>query len=147
MATPFVFNDAAYPAGNFAFGSFNSSTSTFTTSQLSPATYYFAGTISRPGDSVFAATAPNGTGGIRLYATSFDNSGNLLLNTNAAGTGSFYMISNSPIVNGSTTAFTESQLGEYQVVCFASGTSIRTACGDVLVEALKVGDMAVTASG
>ena len=147
MATPLVFDNTTYLAGYFSFGSFNTSTSTFNTTQLSPQTYYFTGTINQPGDSVFAATAPSGTSGIRLYATSFDDSNNLLLNTNAAGTGSFYMISNSPIVNGSSKTFSEAQLGDYSVVCFASGTAICTTLGEVAVENLRVGDIAVTSSG
>ena len=76
--------------------------------------------------------------------------------TNAAGWAIYqqYTNPNDPNSNGSTTQngvavddddATTNALGQW--TCFATGTLIRTAYGDVAVEALAVGDLVATASG
>ncbi len=147
MSTPFVFNTAAYASGQFATGSFNSSTKTFTTDQISTQTYYLNGTINQAGDSVFVSQNSNGTGGtFSLYATNFDNSGDLVFNLAQDNSSIYYIISNSFLTINQNITFTESQLGDYQV-CFASGTLIRTTRGDVAVETLTMDDVAITRDG
>jgi len=146
MSLPLVFSNTRVPTAYFSAGNFNTSTTTYTVTALSPSDYFFNGTINQVGDAVTATSSAGGSG-TPMYATSYDDAGHLLLNTNADGTGQYYAISTSPYTRSQTVTFTETQLGDYQVTCYCTGTLIRTARGEVAVEDLQVGDLAVTAFG
>lgn len=124
------------------------------------------GTVTRVGDPVTVTgllpgsedtmnTATTNT----LYVTQYDNSQQILLanyNPNGAVPAApfRFVLSNTPLTAGNRVNFTSDPAlvngtsGDvYTVTCFVSGTLIRTTRGDVAVEKLSVGDIAVTASG
>ncbi|MGX5777756.1 Hint domain-containing protein, partial [Methylorubrum zatmanii] len=145
MALPIVFNNTAVNSGFFAENVNGLQGSSFTALELSPETYFFNGTVNAAGDSV-VVTDGNGQIFQTLYATNFDDTNHLVFSTNQNGTGFAYAISTQPFTQGQTINFTESSLGDY-VVCYVTGTRIRTERGEIAVENLKAGDFAVTASG
>ena len=145
MALPIVFNNTAVNAGFFAENVNGLQGSSFTALELSPETYFFNGTVNAAGDAV-VVTDGNGQTFQTLYATNFDDANHLVFTTNQNGSGFAYAISTQAFTQGQTINFTESALGDF-VVCFVTGTQIRTERGDVAVEDLRVGDFAVTASG
>jgi hypothetical protein len=119
------------------------------------------GTVTNPGDTVTltytlpgSATPTSQT----LTATALDNPNMILFTggsvpgSQAGGTNRF-VFSNVELFgsgNPNRTAFTDDgnrTLGAYAPLCFTTGTLIRTSRGDVTVEDLRVGDIAVTASG
>ncbi len=81
--------------------------------------------------------ASNGTNFVGIYQHPLNQAAN-------ANAGKLYLYTNKRydpgVISGFSTKTTEP-------ICYASGTLIRTARGDVAVEDLKVGDLAVTASG
>ena len=104
------------------------------------------------------------TGNVTDMVTGFSNGDDLLLsgyNNSAAD-----VVAAKQVANGNTTltlsdgtkivlagytgglqAVDEGQEGAITAVCYVSGTRIRTVHGDVSVEDLRIGDLAVTASG
>ena len=61
--------------------------------------------------------------------------------------GTSYLYTNSTYTPGSYITVTNSPNNATTITCFAQGTLIRTAHGDMAVETLSVGDIVVTASG
>ena len=112
-----------------------------------------------PGGDDSGITATTNT----LYVTQYDNSnpGQILLSNYNSATGPVpanggfrFVLSNSMLTTNGRVNFTSDPAlvngtgtDAYVVPCFVSGTLIRTARGDVSVEDLAVGDLAVTASG
>ncbi|BAU92441.1 triple helix repeat-containing collagen [Methylorubrum populi] len=119
------------------------------------------GTVTNAGDPVtLTYTLPGSTTPTSqtLTATALDNS-NMILFTGGSVPGSLaggtnrFVFSNTQLFGSgdpNRTTFADDgnrTLGAYAPVCFTTGTLIRTSRGDVAVEDLQVGDIAVTASG
>ncbi|NDW05334.1 Hint domain-containing protein [Jiella pacifica] len=139
---PITFNNVEYPAGYVS--SATQSGNQFTVIQLSPYTITMNGTINNPGDTIVASF----DGFPRtLVATEFDDSGNIVFSENT----NIFVFSNTPSSDGHVFSFSETSLGEYEPLCFATGTNICVICGgnqtEIAVEDLRVGDLALTASG
>ncbi|MEZ0253029.1 MAG: Hint domain-containing protein [Methylobacteriaceae bacterium] len=146
MALPIVFNNQTYDTNFLSQDNDGIQSNIFENDENNPQPYSINGTINAVGDPV-VFTSSNGVDQFTAFASNLDNPNQIVFTENADGTGIAFIASNAQLAVGDTETFSETTLGDYAPVCFASGTSIRTACGDVLVEALKVGDMAVTASG
>ncbi|MCJ2032326.1 Hint domain-containing protein [Methylobacterium sp. J-043] len=169
MALPITFNNTTYSAG-FLGTDDGGASGNFQVDTASTYSVSVSGTINVVGDPVtltYGADAPAGFAGtsIQLTSTQFDNSGQILFVSRAIPPGETaagnyrYLLSNTQVVGsnppaGSTrTRFLadgNNTLGDYNVQaapCFTTGTLIRTARGEVAVEDLTVGDLAVTASG
>ena len=168
MALPITFNNQTYGAGFLGIDDGGAST-TFQVDAASTYSVSVNGTVNAVGDTVtltYGADAPAGFAGraIQLTATQYDNSDQILFTSASLPpgeneTGNYrYLLSNTqvygrnPPAPATRTRFTadNNDLGNYNVQaapCFTTGTLIRTARGEVAVEELVVGDLAVTASG
>ncbi len=164
MALPITFNNTVYGPGFFGTddgGVPTNATRSFRIDDVYNFPVTVNGTVSNPGDTVtLTYTLPgNSTPTTQtLTATALDNPNMILFTggsvpgSTAAGTNRF-VFSNVQLFgtgdpNRTTFADDGNQtLGAYAPVCFATGTLIRTRRGEIAVEALRVGDMAVTASG
>ena len=157
-ATGFVGEDDGQPSTGFGID--NVSTNPITVQNGA------SGPITKVGDTIIVTGLLPGSGDTNntattntLYVTQYDNSGMILFaNYNPNGpvpAAPFrYVLSNTALANRQRVTFTSdpalvsgSGTDVYSVTCFARGTLIRTAQGDVAVEHLEVGDVAVTASG
>jgi len=87
---------------------------------------------------------PNGGGGGGGYGGGGGGGGN---NEAGGGGGSYFDTSLVTDVTKGTAASGGAGLFTFNAICYAAGTRILTECGEVAVEALRVGDLAVTASG
>ncbi len=131
------------------------------------------GTVTKVGDPVTVTGVLPDAGDVgtpttnptTLYVTQFDNSGQILFSNynsapgQTAPTNTYrYVFSNTPLATGranevmlaSDPALVNGTSGDVFTAappCFVTGTLIRTDHGDVAVEDLRVGDLAVTASG
>lgn len=169
MALPITFNNTTYAPG-FLGTDDGGASGNFQVDTASTYSVTVSGTINAVGDPVtltYGADAPAGFAGtsVQLTSTQFDNSGQILFVSRAIPPGETeagnyrYLLSNTQVVGsnppaGSTrTRFLadgNNTAGDYNVQaapCFTTGTLIRTARGEVAVEDLIVGDLAVTASG
>ncbi len=103
----------------------------------------------------FMATVNGGTfNGIKIPATILANdSGDVLAQATINGSTYYIYETNDPAsqpAQGSSVtigAIGPNNPYSYQTVCFAAGTRVRTARGDIAVEHLEVDDLVVTASG
>ncbi|GJE78195.1 Hint domain-containing protein [Methylorubrum suomiense] len=168
MALPITFDNKTYGAGFLGIDDGGAS-ATFQVDAASTYSVSVNGTVNAVGDTVtltYGADAPDGFAGrsIDLVATQYDNADMVLFTSRSlppgeTETGNYrYLLSNTqvygrnPPAPATRTRFTadDNELGSYNaqaVPCFTTGTLIRTARGDVAVEDLIVGDLAVTASG
>ncbi len=165
-----VFNNTVYPAGYVGEDDGRPSTG-FGVDAISANTITVNGTVNAVGDTVTVTgllpgsvdsgnTATSNT----LYVTQYDNGnpGQILFSNYNSATGPVptapfrYVLSNTPLTAGNRVAFTSDSAlvngttGDAYTPappCFVTGTLIRTVRGDVAVEDLSVGDLAVTASG
>lgn len=166
MALPITFNNTTYPPGFFGTddgGVPTNATRSFNIDDVYSYPVTLNGTVTGPGSTVTlsytlpgAATPSTKT----LTATSVDNPNMILFTGTGVPGGSNtgtnrYVFSNVQMFDSGAnrTNFADdgnNTLGDYNVQaapCFTTGTLIRTARGEVAVEDLVVGDLAVTASG
>ncbi|ACL57047.1 Hint domain-containing protein [Methylobacterium nodulans] len=146
MATPIVFNDVFYPAGNLGQDVDRQSATQFTVNNNAPQDYSVRGTVNQVNDAV-SFTSRDGTDAITVYVTNFDDADHIVFTEQPNGIGPAYIISNTPLSPGNTLTFSETNVGDYHVPCYMTGTLIRTTRGDVAVEELAIGDIVVTAAG
>ena len=172
MALPLVFNNVVYPAGYFGTDDGGATASTKLDSTYSfPVTVN--GTINKVGDSVTVTyTLPGATTPTvdTVTATQYDNKnmiefistngvpGNEDGSTNRYFFSNIQMYGNPPPAGQTRTTFTadsaDTTLNDYTInppVCFARGTLILAVrdgiVAEVAIEDLRIGDLAVTASG
>ncbi|WP_407519675.1 Hint domain-containing protein [Methylobacterium oryzisoli] len=154
MALPIVFNNTVYAAG-FAASDDGAPSATFGLDDISTANISLTGTINAIGDPVQAtgilpgASASSTT---TLYATQYDSSGLIQFSDSTTNPQTRFVFSNSQLAPRQRVTFDSNNTpGDYTPVCFVTGTPIRVvrdgAEVDVVVEDLRVGDQAVTASG
>ena len=157
-----TFNNVTYNAG-FVGEDDGAVGTRFQPDNISTTSITVNGTVSTVGDPVIVTGLLPGSdeSGITtttttLYVSQFDNPGMIAFSNNpnpsstAAGTYKFLLSNpnNAPLVAGTKYVLAaDPTLTTYQVTCFAEGTLIRISLGDMAVENLAVGDLAVTASG
>ncbi|TXM64598.1 Hint domain-containing protein [Methylobacterium sp. WL120] len=157
MAT--TFNNTVYQAG-FAGTDDGAPSASFQIDDASRNPLTVNGTVAQAGDPITVtgilpgATTSSTT---TFYATQFDNPSMIQFTdtqSGANGSSTRLVLSNSQVFGsgtGNRTRFTsdgDTSLNSYAApVCFATGTLIRTSLGDVAVEDLSVGDLAITSSG
>ena len=165
-----VFNNTVYPAGYVGEDDGRPSTG-FGVDAVSANTITVNGTVNAVGDAVTVTGLLPGSddsGNMAttntLYVTQYDNSnpGQILFSNYNSAIGPVpttpfrYVLSNTPLTPGNRVAFTSDPAlvngttGDAYTPappCFVAGSLIRTAHGDVAVENLSIGALAVTASG
>ena len=154
-----TFNNKVYATG-FVGEDDGAASSGFSLDNVSANSISINGTVTKVGDSVVATgTLPGGSDtGITattntLYVTQYDNANMIEFSTSNPPTSTSFrfVLSNTMLAARQRVTFTDDSANGgptlYTVTCFASGTLIRTATGDVAVEDLAVGDLVVTASG
>ncbi|MBB2963506.1 Hint domain-containing protein [Methylobacterium sp. R2-1] len=146
MALPIVFNNQTYDTNFLSQDNDGVQSNVFENDDNNPQPYILNGTVNAVGDPV-TFTASGGGDQFTAYATNLDNPNQIVFSQNGNGTGFAILVSNTPVVEGETEAFSENNLGDFTPVCFTTGTKIRTARGDIAVEDLRAGDLAVTAAG
>ncbi|BDL40909.1 Hint domain-containing protein [Methylorubrum sp. GM97] len=146
MALPIVFDNQSYAINFLSQDNDGIQSGIFENDENNPQPYSINGTVSAVGDPV-VFTSSNGVDQFTAYASNLDSPNQIVFTQNADGTGIAFLASNTQLAVGATETFSETTLGDYTPVCFATGTQIRTARGEVAVESLQVGDQAVTASG
>ena len=146
MALPIVFNNLTFEVDYLSLDNDGVQGGVFENDDNNPSPYVLNGTVNAVGDPV-TFTSSNGTDQFTAYATNLDNPNQIVFTENSDGTGAAYIASNTVLTEGGTEAFSETTLGDFTPVCFVTGTRIRTERGEVAVEDLQIGDLAVTASG
>ncbi|AMB47332.1 hypothetical protein Y590_20505 [Methylobacterium sp. AMS5] len=153
MALPIVFNNTVFRAGQSGGATQSNSNSTsFSVDAISrDSNVVVNGTISNPNDPVtFVINRFGFESSATYYATNFDDPSLIVLASQpngAGGASSYIILSNSPLTPGQVVNVSNASLGDYNVLCFGSGTHILTERGEVAVEDLRERDVAVTASG
>ncbi|TFZ56893.1 Hint domain-containing protein [Methylorubrum sp. Q1] len=146
MTLPIVFNNTVFDIGHLAVNGGRDAPGTFSAITIAPEAYTLNGTINIPGDAVVFTNSRN-TNTFTAYATNFDNPDRILFNIRPQGDDLAIIASNSPLTQGEIITFSESSLGDYNVLCFADGTEIDADGGRSAVEVLRIGDRVITASG
>ncbi|MER2249496.1 Hint domain-containing protein, partial [Methylorubrum podarium] len=146
MALPIVFNNVTYGVDFLSQDNDGVQSGVFENDGNNDVPYVFNGTISNVGDPVTLTNTATNTQ-FNLYATNLDNANQIVLSENPDGSGFAILVSNTQVTEGQTETFSENTLGDFTPVCFVTGTTIRTSRGEIAVEDLQVGDLAVTASG
>ena len=148
MAVPIVFDGTRYNSGTVSSGGGFGPSYTVPPFSTIAGDYIVYGSIYNPGDSVIVIEeyGPSARFTYTFCATQYDSPDAIVLQSRFGRT---YLFSNTPVTSGQQFNFTEESLGDYTPapVCFGTGTKICTERGEVAVEDLQVGDMAVTASG
>ncbi|ARO54551.1 hypothetical protein B2G69_10555 [Methylorubrum zatmanii] len=145
MALPIVFNNQTYNTNFLSQDNNGIQNNIFENEDNNPQPYTLNGTVNAVGDPV-VFTSSNGSDQFTAYATNLDNPNQIVFSDNADGTGIAIIASNTQLVEGGTETFSETNLGDYIPVCFATGTQIRTVRGEIAVEHLQAGDIAMTAT-
>ncbi|WP_238256824.1 Hint domain-containing protein, partial [Methylorubrum podarium] len=156
MATPFDFNNTVFQAG-YAGTDDGAPRASFGIDDLTTSPITVNGTVTGVGSPITVTGLLPGdtTSQTRtFYATQYDNANQIEFNDSLGPTYSDanvrLVLSNTPLPTTSPrfTSDGDTNLNAYSApVCFTTGTLIRTSRGEVAVEDLQVGDLAVTASG
>ncbi|BCM81954.1 Hint domain-containing protein [Methylobacterium indicum] len=144
-----TFNGTVYGPG-FAGQDDGAPSAGFRLDSVSTGNITLTGTVNKAGDPVQAVgILPGATASSTqtLYATQYDSSSLIQFTDSTTTPANRYIFSNTQLAPRQQVTFdSNNTVGDY-APCYASGTLIRTATGDVAVEALSVGDRVVTASG
>lgn len=146
MALPIVFDNVTYGVNFLSQDNDGVQSAVFENNGNNDVPYVFNGTISSVGDPV-TLTNTSTNAQFDLYATNLDNANQIVFSENPDGSGFAILVSNTQLIEGQTETFSENTLGDFTPVCFTTGTRIRTERGEIAVEDLQIGDLAVTASG
>ncbi|KQP60706.1 hypothetical protein ASF52_06105 [Methylobacterium sp. Leaf112] len=159
MALPLVFRNTVFQTG-FAGTDDGAPSATFQVDDATTSPLTVNGTVNAVGDPItVTGTLPGSTtpSTSTFYATQYDNGSMVQFTSSQTGTGAGstrLILSNSQVFGSGSatrtrfTADSNGALGDYVApVCFTTGTLIRTTRGEVAVENMRVGDLAVTVSG
>jgi hypothetical protein len=155
MALPVRFDNTVFQAG-FAGTDDGAPSAGFGIDDVSANPLTVNGTVNQVGDPITVTGILPGqttSSTTTFYATQYDSSNAIQFNNSQNGPynreNTRLILSNTRIPDGSRFASDgDTTLNNYTApVCFTTGTLIRTAQGDVLIEDLSVGDLVVTASG